>query len=272
MVEFYSGTHTRQPVPETVKVLLTGDLANDTRVVKLIQEEVDYSVELMTAGAGVFSGLPLHEYAANAGAALINTATVRDKAGAIVPGHQINLGNIARERKTREKKVNIMPRLAVPLAVIAGIGAMIPFYNMRNDLQASLAQAQAELTQANAQYNQALAKANDAKALEDNISEVQANTRKIVSANQAILTRTDFVSDITFIIKALPAGVSYTSISIDAGAISIAGDASTAAPVVQFAHNLEAAGGYAKANISWINKPHAEAAGVGVSFRIVISR
>jgi Tfp pilus assembly protein PilN len=238
--------------------------------VKLFQEEVAYPVELLTVGPGVFSGLSLHEYAANTGAALVNTVTVRDAAGDIAPGHQINLGNIARERKTHEKKGNILPRLAVPLAVVVGIGAMIPFYNSRSDLHTSLAQVQAELTQANAQYNQALARANDAKALEDSISELQANTQKTVTANQAILARPDFVSDITFIIKALPVGVSYTSISIDAQAISIAGDAGTAAPVVQFAHNLEATGGYAKANISWINKPHAEAAGVGVSFQIMI--
>ena len=80
------------------------------------------------------------------------------------------------------------------------------------------------------------------------------------------------MNDISFILQAMPQGVSYTSLNIEAGQITILGDADTASPVVQFARNLEASGGYAQANITWIDKPRSETADTALSFTIVIQR
>ena len=272
MVEFYNGTHTRQPVQETIKIFLTGGQVNDSGAVKLIQEEAMYPVELLNPGVNVFSGMPLHEFAVNAGSALITDGQGKDAEGNLAPHHYINLGNIARERKASKKSGNILVKLAVPLAIVAAIGALVPACLSRSGLQTTVTQAQSDLAQANTQYNQVLEAVNSAETLETNISEIQANTKKITSGNQAILSRANYVSDISFITWAMPTGVSYTSISITAGSISISGDARASSPVVEFARNLEASGGYSKADISWITRPPTEKASIGVSFLINVNR
>jgi Tfp pilus assembly PilM family ATPase/Tfp pilus assembly protein PilN len=272
MVEFYNGSHPRKPVQEATKILLTGGLLNDDKALKLIQEETMYPVELLNPENNVFSGSSLHEYAANAGSTLVQAAQGRDADGNLAPYHNIDLGNIAEERRASRKSGNILIKLLVPLAIVVGIGALVPSYLSQSELQASVTQLQADLAQANAQYNRVLESVNGAKAIEDSISEIEANAGKIKSGSQAIISSKNYVNDISFIIKAMPEGVSYTSLEIDAGQITILGDASTAPPVVQFARNMESSGGYSAANINWINPPRSEKGNAGVSFMIVISR
>ena len=272
MVEFYNGNHPRKPIQETVKVLLTGELINDAESVKLIQEEVMYPMEPLNPENNVFSGLPLHEYAVNAGAALINSIPGRDAGGDLIPYHNINLGNIAQERQARKKGGSILIKLAVPLAIVVGIGALVPAYQSHTQVQASLTSLQADMAQANTQYNQVLEAIKPVKSIEDNISEIKANIQRIKSGNQQILGSKSYVNDISFIIQAMPQGVSFTSLEIDAGQITISGDTKAASPVVQFSRNLAASGGYSEANISWIDRPRSEKSGAGFSFMIVISR
>ena len=122
----------------------------------------------------VFSGLPLHEYAANAGSTQMNGVAGQEWRWECVPYHHISLENIAKERQAGKKNGNILVKLAVPLAIMVGIGALVPAYQSRNELQASITQLQADIAQANAQYNQVLESANHAKSIEDSISEIEA--------------------------------------------------------------------------------------------------
>jgi Tfp pilus assembly PilM family ATPase len=272
MVEFYNGTHTGKPVKDSVKIILTGGQVNDNGAIDLIREEAMFPVELPDLATNGFSGMPLHEYAANAGSALLTDGNGKNAEGDLAPHHYINLGNIGRERKASKKSGNVLVKVAVPLAIVVALGTLAPAWLSRTDLQARATQAQADLAQANIQYNQTLEAVNAAAAVESNISEIQANTQKIISNTQAILDRADYTGDVAFITGAMPQGVSYTSITITSGSISITGDANAASPVVQLARNLESSGGYSKADINWINKPPAEKVSVGVSFLINIIR
>lgn len=272
MVDFYNSNHLRKPIQEGTKILLTGGLMNDDSVLKLVQEETAYPVEPLTLENDVFAGLTLHEYAVNAGSTLVHAVQARDAGGNLAPYHNIDLGNIVRERRASQKSGNILIKLAVPVAVVIALGALVPSYRSHNDLQGSVTQQQAILAQANAQYSKVQEAVKSVKAITDNISEIEANIQTVKSGNQIILNSKDYVKDISFIIKALPAGVSYTSMAINAGIITISGDASTAPPVVQFSRNLEASGGYSQANIQWIDKPRDVKSSAGFSFMIVISR
>jgi Tfp pilus assembly PilM family ATPase/Tfp pilus assembly protein PilN len=272
MVEFYNGTHIKQPIRETVKILLTGGQVNDSAAVELVQQEAGYPVEPLNPELSAFAGLPLNDFAANAGSALMNAAPVKDDEGKPVPRHHTRLMNIARERAAGKKRGSIIIRLAMLVFILGGIGAMVPGYQLRSNLQSDFTRAQSDLAQANTLYSQSLATSNDAKKVEENISEIVIDTQKIVAANQAVLVPVNYESDISFIVWALPDGVSYTSINLEADSITIIGNAEKASPVVEFARNLESATGYTKADVIWITKPRAEEVGVGVSFQIVIDR
>ena len=259
-------------MPEAAKILVTGDLTNDSEALKLIAAEAAYQVELLRPEDKDFCSLPLNEYAANAGSTQMEAVAGREGDGNGHLYHYISLENIARERKVSKKQGNILVRLVVPLAILVGVGALLFAYQSRGGLQADIKQLQEDLAQANTQYQQVQAAADHARSVEGSINTLQAQTKTITSRNQSLLGSKNYVSDVASIVQALPYGVSYLSLSIDAGRITINGEAISASLVVQFSRNLEAYGGYKLANITSIGKPHAATAGMVFPFTIIIQR
>jgi Tfp pilus assembly PilM family ATPase len=249
MVEFYNGSHPRQPVPDTVKILLTGGLAGDNAVVKLVEEEADYPVALLTCEERILAGLPLHEYAANAGSVLMQVIPGKDKDGSLALYHYLDLSKITTEQKTEKKpKFNLL-NLVLPLAIVAGIAVLVPSYLQKNNAQADIRQLKDNLTQVNAQYKQVLAASSSNKALVNSIDEIKTKTQSLIASNQSILTAVNPAIDIPLVITAMPSGVSYLTLEIGTNFVSILGEAVTAAPIVQFARNLERLSGYSRADI-----------------------
>jgi Tfp pilus assembly PilM family ATPase len=271
MVEFYNGNHPRQPIQETVKVILTGELFSEDGLAKIIQEETLYPVEPLRPKDKVFSDLPWHEYAANAGAALLDVIPGKEAVGA-APYRRINLGEIAKERRGGIKSVDIIKGLAISLAIIAGVTGLVLSYRSQNQLQAGIAQLQADIAQANTEYSQLLESVNQAQAFKNNIGEIEASIQKINAENQAVLSSKNYVTDISLIVQATPEGIAFSSMDINGAQIILLGGASAAAQVVQFARNLEASGAYAEANINWIDRPKSKNPGINYSFMIAINR
>jgi Tfp pilus assembly PilM family ATPase len=250
MVEFYNGSHPRQPVADTVPILLTGGLAGDEDVLKLVQEASDYPVELLTCDEKILAGLRLHEYAANAGSALMPAVTGKDKDSGAGLHHYLDLGKINLETQTAKKqKINLL-NLVIPLAVIVGIAVLVPSYLQKNSTRADIHKLQDNLTRVNTQYQQAQAAANNDKTSAISINATRAQAQTIAAGNQAILDAPNPADDIPLILGALPADVSYISLEIGPSGISITGEAVNAAAIVQFARNLENNSGYHKADIT----------------------
>jgi Tfp pilus assembly protein PilN len=272
MVDFYNNTHPKNPIQETIKVFLTGELSHDASVVELIQEEITHPVELLNPTDYVPSDLPLHEYAVNAGSMLMNAVTDGDKDRNAAPYRNINLGEIAKERHNGKKTRTTVKKLLVAFVLAVGIGALITAYQFQNHAQASIMQLQTDMTLANLELNQLLESVEHANQLEDNISKIETNIQEIKYENQNILSSNNFVSDIYSIVQAMPFGLSFNSIEFDANQIIVLGSTDKPSPVVQFANNLETSGGFSEANIIWIDKQHSAGTNPGLTFMVIIGR
>jgi Tfp pilus assembly PilM family ATPase len=272
MVDFYNGNHPKKPIKESIKVLLTGELTDNAQAVELMRQEVAYPVELLTAADKTLPGLPLHEYAVNAGSLLMNVASEKSADRDAAPYHNFNLGLIALEQKGGKKTLNTVKKLLMPLAIVAGIGILITSFLSRNQAQVNLTQLQAEVTQAKSELAALQDSINRTRTIEDSISEIEATIQQIQSGSEAIFSSRDYVRDIASVVRAMPEGLSFSSMEIDDGRIAVYGNTVGAALVVQFARNLETQSGFSEADIEWIDRSPDSKTGPGLAFMISISR
>jgi Tfp pilus assembly PilM family ATPase len=252
-VNFYNGSHSRKPVKDTVKVLLTGALANDGKAVEIFRQGVSYPVELLTPTNKVVPGLPVHEFAANAGSALMNVVTEKERGKDAPPHRSISLGKIASDLQGGDITGRWLKRLLVPIGIVAGLAALLFAYQSQNDVQTTISGIETELAQAKAALGQIQTSLDNAGATEKAISEIETRLQNVDSSYLAVTEANDYVADIAAITRSEPAGVSYLSLSIDSSGIGLSGDAAAPQLIIQFARNLETAGGFSKANIEWID-------------------
>jgi Tfp pilus assembly PilM family ATPase/Tfp pilus assembly protein PilN len=271
LVNFYNSNHPKNPIKDTAKVLLTGELVNDIKVVELIRQEVTYSVEVLTPVDNVKSGLPLHDYAVNAGSMLMNVISEKEAGIEKAPYRSINLGRIAKELQGGNIGGKLNIKMLVSIAVFAGIAALAFAFLSQNQVQTDISQVQAELAKANSEFSQVQGTIDNAQAIKDNISGIEAQIENIDTDYVAITESRDYVSDIAAITRSIPEGIIFTSLEISSDQISVFGKTDMASPVVRFARNLESMGGFSKADINWIDYSSG-VGGPGLAFMIIINR
>jgi Tfp pilus assembly PilM family ATPase/Tfp pilus assembly protein PilN len=268
MVGFYNNSHPQKNLPETAVVLLTGETTADPAVAESIQNETDYRVEGLDPPLDIPPGLPVDEYAANIGAVLKITAP-ESKAGTITPPfHHINLGRIVQERKAGLKPADFIKMLLLPVALLAAAGLLVAAAQFQKQSAAEVAEKQAELSLANQALAQSMARLEQAGQAENEIIKLAASTEALRQKNEAILTSEEYVSDLSRLTDAMPSGMSFTSLDMPGGQITVKGIIDNPARVVQFTRDLEAAGAFPQADIMWIKK----ATDTGISFMVVISK
>jgi Tfp pilus assembly protein PilN len=161
--------------------------------------------------------------------------------------------------------------MVLPLAIVVGIGALVPGYLQHNTASAELKQAQSQLTQTNTRYNQLLAASNTAKGASQNVTKIEAQAAALAAGNQAILDAPDYTKDIAAVLKALPAGVTYNGLTVSRNSILITGMATGPAPVTAFARSLESAG-YKSADISALDIAPVTDSGITLAFSITVTK
>jgi Tfp pilus assembly PilM family ATPase/Tfp pilus assembly protein PilN len=270
MVDFYNGNHPQKPVGETIKVLLTGEMANDAKVVENIQQELPYPVELLAVENENLTDLPLHEYAANAGSILVNLFPKKEAGRDLPPYHNISLARLASRARVVDSSTKLLINLLSPIFLVGGLAALIFAFVSQNQAQTDIAQAQAELEQANSTLSQMQGTSTNTQDIQDMINQIQTQINGISSSYQSVTDSPDFVSDISVITNSLPGGVYFTSLEITPGAIIVNGVTDKAFSVVQFARNLELPGRFSKAIINWIDRSRISDS--GFTFLIVIVR
>ena len=271
MINFYNGSHLKKPIKDTAKVLLTGELVNDNKVVELVRQEVTYPVELLSPTNEDISGLPVHEFAVNAGSMLMSVISEKEAGINTVPHRNINLGRIARELQGGNISGKLDKRVPWSIAIFTGIAALVFAFLSQNQAQTDINLVQEELAEANSGLSQVRSTLDSAQAIQNNINEIEDQIELINSDYQSILNSTDYVSDIAAITLSMPEGVIYSSLEIGSGQISILGRANKASLVVQFARNLESIGDFSKADINWIDVSNSSV-GPGYAFMILIIR
>lgn len=267
MIEFYNGSHPAAPIKEPVKILITGELLEDEKALEYIKQQVNYSLEPLTAVRPALAGQPIRRIAVNAGMLEIPHENSQNALC-----HHLDLASIVKERRPKTNIPGVLKKVVVPLAVVAGISLLtlswLSLGNARTDLnkvQADYALAKSELIQKQALLTQA-------KQQEAKIDDMTSLVEEIKSGRQQIFGSREYVGDITSIVAAMPKDVTFNSLVMDSAEISLEGTALTAAPVLTFADNLEKSGGFAQAVITWIDKPHDVGSGQQLFFKLTINR
>jgi Tfp pilus assembly PilM family ATPase/Tfp pilus assembly protein PilN len=253
MIDFYNGNHPKQLVKDTAKVLLTGELVNDAKVVELVRQEVAYPVELLKIDNKAIAKLPLHEYAANAGSMLMDVTPKKETGKDAPPYRSINLAKIAMELQGGGTSSKAIKKMLLSGAVLVGIVALVLAFVFQNQAQTDIGQVQEELDQANAQYSQMQNSIDSAQAIQDDIDQTKAQIQSVNTNYLTVIDANDYVSDIAAITRSLPDGVIFTSLKVGPDQISVYGKTDKGSSVVRFARNLESTGGFSLAIINWID-------------------
>jgi Tfp pilus assembly protein PilN len=274
MTGFYNNNHSKNPLPETTTILLTGELSNAPETLKLIQEEIGYPVEILKLPADTVvmpPEAPLASFAVNIGDALQNgiphTRPLIDPA--LV--HEINLHNIAAARASGKKQAVSVKKVLLSVALVIGVGALAAAYYSQNQAGVQVAQLQAELQQAKRQLTQTQAATDLAAQTTGNINAMISSTQQIARDNQRILNPRDSVSDLNFLTQSLPTASTFNTIDVSAGQISINGITTAPERVVDYVRSLETSGKFTAANIIWIDR-YQSGDNLLISFLITITR
>ena len=271
MVNFYNTNHPKNPIKETSKVLLTGELVQDDSVVKLVQQEVDYTVELLSPVDKVVSGMPLHDFAVNAGSILMKTAPEKGAGKDVAPRRNINLSRIASQLQSAKMASTSNTVIIGSIAAFTGIVALVFGFLSQSQAQDDFAQAQEQLAQVNANYNTIKSVLDASNALQDNIDEVNAQIQMVNVDYESILNSTDHVADIVAVTQSVPEEILFTDLEIGEDQIFIRGGAYTSSSVVRFARNLELIGDFSKADIQRIDWANSTV-GPALSFVIIVNK
>ena len=271
MVNFYNGNHPKNPIKDTAKILLTGELVNEKSVVELVQQEANYPVELLIPANKEISDLPANEYAVNAGSLLMKVIPEKQVTKNTAPYRSINLGRIAGELQGAAISSLSNKVLFGSIAILVGITALIFAFLSQNQVRTEIGEIQAQLDGANAAYNAAKSALDTSKTVQNNIANIENQISLVNSGYQSILDSPDYVSDIAAITQSQPEGIMFTALDIGSEQITVFGRADVPFSVVQFARNLEFIGGFPKAEIERVDWA-SSGAGPPFSFFIVINK
>jgi len=247
MVDFYNNTHPQQPVKEPVRILITGDTHEDEKAAGFFQPPAGYTVEYLPAVKKYLSGWPVQQYAVNAG--LLDLPQREN------PGQLLNLKSIVRARRPRADVAGLLKKAAVPLALVTGISLLTVTYLYRDDGLEDIIRLQADFSRAETELAQKQTAAADALAVQEQIEALASGNAAIEAGREEIFVSRQYTAGISSIIASMPEGLTIDSLEVSGGSISLEGSAAAAAPVIQYAHNLETAGGFYRAIINWIDKP-----------------
>jgi Tfp pilus assembly protein PilN len=275
MVGFYNGGHPQCPVPETACLLLTGELSADPSVAESLRDETGYRVEPLSPPLDIPPGLPVFEYAANIGAVLKINASGRPAGAAVPPSRLINLAKIVRDRRAGPGAAAIVRTWLLPAALVVGAVLLAAALRMQHRSAAAVAELRSELALADQALADSLVLLDRAGEVENEIVRLTAGAGELQQKNQGILASEKYVVDLSRLTRSMPAGMSFTSIDMQAGQIVVKGTVAGPSPVVRFARNLEASGAFQRADIIWIKKADGSAGSAaldaGVAFLVVIT-
>ena len=271
IVNFYNGNHPENPIKDTVKILLTGELVNDKSIIELVQQEVNYPVELLIPTNKDISDMPVNKYAVNTGSLLMKVIPEKQVTKNTAPCRNINLGRIARELQGATIRGLSNKVLFGAIAAFVGIAALAFAFLSQNQVRTEIAEIQAQLDGANAAYTAAKSALDASQTVQKNIANIENQIGLVNSGYQSILDAPNYVTDIAAVAQSEPEGIMFSALDIGSGQITVFGRADTPFSVIQFARNLENIGGFSKAEIERVDWASG-GAGPTYAFYIIINK
>jgi hypothetical protein len=268
MTGFYNDNHPGNPLPESIKIWLTGESFGDAEVLKRIRENSGYPVESLKPPAGALNiplDMPLAAYAVNAGAAILEKTS--PAANESDYSCEIDLANIVAGR-TKIKKPTVTWKKWLPWAVITlGIIALAAAYVSHGQAEAQITSLKTGLQHYKQELTLRQDAASQAQQTLDSINRMLATTQQLKTENQNVSNPRDAVSDVKLLTQSLPPATTFGAITFSPAQISISGTATIQERVVEYVRTLEASRRFTSVSIIGIDR-----AVTGVSFLITIVR
>jgi Tfp pilus assembly protein PilN len=275
-VEFYNNNHPQNSLSPTTSLLVTGEMSASAAT-QLISNEVGHPIEPLMPPLKLPHDLPAASFTTNIGLAL-KKMPLRPTDGKATRFRDINLNILTGKFGTGTGWLKL-PHILLSLAIVAGLGLLLPMSQLRSQAGAETVRLQTELTGVNQELNQAQQSANEAKQFEDTIGKITADAERIRQGYQYILDKSgDFAPNLTLVTNALPAEASFTSVKIGQNQITVGGEADNSFSVVSYVTALEALGKFSEVRIVSINENKStgdskkETNSTGVTFSIAISK
>jgi hypothetical protein len=234
-------------VKEPVKIFVTGEMLADEKTAGFFQPPTGYTVEYLPAVKKYLSGWPVRQYAVNAG--LLESTPEPG------PYQRLDMAGIIKAGRPGVDVAGLLQKAAIPAALVAGISLLTVTYLSRADVREDITKLQADFSRAETELVQKQTAAAESRAVEEKIGNLTSTITAIEAGREEIFASRGYTADISAIITGMPEGLTINSLKVSSGPIILEGSAATAAPVIQYAHNLETAGGFYSAVINWIDKP-----------------
>jgi Tfp pilus assembly protein PilN len=268
MIEFYNGSHPANPLKESQKILVTGELLEDEKALEYIRAQSGYAIEPLVSARQALSGYSIPSIAVNAG--MLDIRQENEKGAA--PCRYLDMGAVERDQRPRVNVGGVLKKLAVPLAVFAGIGLLIVSYLSFNQYRADVTRLQTDSSIANSALTQKTVLSEQNKLLQATLDKITSRVNDIKAGQQVIFSPRGYVDEVASIVGSLPENVTIDTLDVNSRGISLAGSAADSAPVIEFSANLEKSGDFARADITWIDRPHDVGKSQQLFFKISITR
>jgi len=267
-VEFYNNNHPQSPLSATASLLVTGELSADVTTSERISAEVGHPVEPLKLPLKLPPDLPAVSFATNIGLALKKLPVKPTANGKSTYFRDINLNILSGQFGIRTSWIRL-PLVLLFLAVLTGLGLLLPMNQLRSQADAETTRLQTELTGLNQELSQAKLSADKAKQITDTTNKVIADTETARQEYQYFLSAGgDFAYNLKLVTDALPTGAYFTSVDVGKNQITMTGGADNAFTVIDYVTALEALGKFSDVRIISIN----DGASAGVSFNIIIGK
>ena len=274
-VEFYNNNHPQRPINPATPLLLTGELSAGALSAAPILSGAGHPVSPLKSPLEAPQDFPAAPFAGNIGLALKKWPARPGARGQGTGYYDINLNILSGKYGPRVRRLKL-PHTLLSLALIIGLGLLLPMSNLKGQAGAEMLRLQNEMTAANQQLRQAQQATDAAGQTETAIKKMLTDT---ASARQEFRHisggQNDFAANLKLVTDALPAQARFTSVDVADRQITVKGTAASVFNVVDYVAALEALHKYAEVRIVSMddNKGNAVVTpGTEVIFTVAISR
>ena len=282
-VELYGATYAGNPLDPATPTVLTGEIANNPDIGRLIQEKIEYPVEQLSPPLICPSHFPISEYAVNIGLALKRIPLPRKLQARSIPlPRRLRLSNVI--------NLNVLPDIYKPprrplrkLLLIGAITAVVilllPMYLLKVDAADETANLRTQLNTVQQQLQTQSEVNKEVKEFEGSINEAIATLCNLEQEHQIIASRgAAFANPWQVVTESLVPGVHLTSIAQSGNELTLSGESDTSgeadarAAVIEYATHLEQTGEFSGVRVDSIAAEGGGQESEVITFTITINR
>jgi len=253
-IAFYNTSHQGKPLDSTVPILVSGDLAEAPESWQLLAGKSNYSVSILPSPLQSPEGFNPSQFMVNIGLALKELLVEKKE----VNFSLVNLNAVPKVYLPKAKLP--VAGILIPIAIaIAGIGLLFYTWSL---LQNSMAQTDVLSTQLISAERQVAEHRKEIGPLKEQIAQIEPQITPIEATEVVLSTtfttlgegREQLNSDMSQIVKVLPATVDLTGVNHTGDNVTVSGIAPSEAEIFTYARDLRGSGRFSLVVISAITE------------------